>query len=224
MKNSEKILVAGLVLVIVGWTMGARLIGLVTGSGAQFAARKQSLMRDLATLRKLNRWKDQSLAAPESGSAHRAEEQYRNWIWTLAEEVGGFKELNVAPGSRGGGRRGRGMVPVQVQLTGLASFGDVQRFLFRFYQADLLHKVVSLRMKSKSQNNDPQLEVTLVAEGLSLPFASDTMDKRDTLFPQTRLVSDSDEESVDVANAFGFPVKEAFRVRVGDQYLDVDSS
>ncbi|GIS62086.1 MAG: hypothetical protein CM1200mP2_43110 [Planctomycetaceae bacterium] len=178
-------------------------------------------MRDLATLRKLNRWKDQSLAAPESGSAHRAEEQYRNWIWTLAEEVGGFKELNVAPGSRGGGRRGRGMVPVQVQLTGLASFGDVQRFLFRFYQADLLHKVVSLRMKSKSQNNDPQLEVTLVAEGLSLPFASDTMDKRDTLFPRP-VVSDSDEESVDVAK-LRLPSKKAFRVRVGDQYLSESS-
>ena len=224
MKNSEKFLVGGLLLVIVGWLVGPSFIGLVTGSGARLDAIEQSLNRDLKTLKKLNKWKQQSLAAPESGSAHRAEEQYRNWIWTLAEEVGGFKELNVAPASRGSGRRSRGMVPVQVQLTGLASFGDVQRFLFRFYQADLLHKVVSLRMKSKSQNNDPQLEVTLVAEGLSLPYASDRPTGRDTLFPQTRLVSDSDEESVDVANAFGFPVKEAFRVRVGDQYLDVESS
>ncbi|GIT30325.1 MAG: hypothetical protein Ct9H300mP1_23710 [Planctomycetaceae bacterium] len=141
---------------------------------------------DLETLEKLNQWKTQSLPAPDlkSGSAHRAEEQYRNWIWTLAEEVGGLKELNVAPGSRGRAWWW-GMVPVQVQLTGLA-VRDVQRFLFRFYQADLLHKVVSLRMKSKSQNDDdPQLEVTLVAEGLSLSYPSGRPTERDTLFPQT---------------------------------------
>ncbi|HAB12025.1 MAG TPA: hypothetical protein DCE47_10075, partial [Planctomycetaceae bacterium] len=103
MKNSEKLLVGGFLLVVVGWLIGPSLVGLVFGSSAQLEARQQSLMRDLATLEKLNQWKTQSLAAPDlkSGSAHRAEEQYRNWIWTLAEEVGGFKELNVAPGSRG---------------------------------------------------------------------------------------------------------------------------
>ena len=239
MKKSEKLLVGGLVLVIVGWLFGPSLLGLVIGSSAQLEARKNSLRRDLATLRKLNRWKDQSLAAPDlkSGSAHRAEEQYRNWIWTLAEEVGGFKELNVAPGSRGGGRRGRGVVPVQVQLTGLASFGDVQRFLFRFYQADLLHKVVSLRMKSKSQNDeDPQLEVTLVAEGLSLSYASGRPTERATLFPQTRLLRESDEETVDVADDPAFSkliekeeknekkAKKSFLVRVGDQYVEISAS
>ena len=143
----------------------------------------------------------------------------------MAEEVGTFKELNVAPNSRGGSRGGRSFVPVQVQLTGLAKFGDVRRFLFRFYQADLLHRVVSLRMKSKSQqDDDPELEVTLIAEGLSLSYAAEELAGRDTLFTQTRLATESDEETVDVAGDSAFPRKKSFLVRVGDQYVEINAS
>ena len=54
MKNSEKFLVGGLLLVIVGWVVGPSFIGLVTGSGARLDAIEQSLNRDLKTLKKLN--------------------------------------------------------------------------------------------------------------------------------------------------------------------------
>ena len=133
MKRNEKILGGIFLLVVVGWFVVPTLLDVVTGSGARLAAQKKALKKELAQLTKLNEWKKQSLARPEDGDAHRAEEQYRNWIWALAEEVGTFKELNVAPNSRGGSRGGRSFVPVQVQLTGLAKFGDVRRFLFRFY-------------------------------------------------------------------------------------------
>ena len=229
MKRTEKMLVGGLVLVLFGWLVGPSLLDLVTGSGARHEKQKLSLGRELAQLTKLNEWKKQSLAAPEDGDAHRAEEQYRNWIWALAEEVGAFKELNVAPNSRGGSRRGRGLVPVQVQLTGLAKFGDVRRFLFHFYQADLLHQVISLRMKSKSQqDNDPELEVTLIAEGLSLSYAAEELAGRDTLFAQTRLTTESDEARLkavlDLADASAFPKEKSLLVRVGDQYVEINAS
>ncbi|GIT30326.1 MAG: hypothetical protein Ct9H300mP1_23720 [Planctomycetaceae bacterium] len=40
MKKSEKLLVGGLVLVVVGWLFGSSLLGLVIGSSAQLEARK----------------------------------------------------------------------------------------------------------------------------------------------------------------------------------------
>jgi len=224
MKRSEMILVGGLVLVVVGYLVGQSLLDLVTGSGTRLAAKKQALDREKLQLKDLNRWKHQSLARPEANGADRAEEQYRNWVWSLAESIGKFEQLNVAPNSRGRSRRSGGFVPVQVQLTCVARYGDIQRFLYRFYQADLLHRVVSLRMKSKSQDHDPQLDVTLVAEGLSLSYAVKELSQRDTLFPQAQLASDAADNTLVVAQAKGFPVKPRFLVRVGDQYLDVTSS
>jgi len=227
MKRTEMILAGGLLLVVVGWFMGPSLLELVMGSGERLKARQLALTADLKQLQKLNRWKLQSLATPEANGADRAEEQYRNWVWSLAESVGKFEQLNVTPSSRGGSRRGRGYVPVQVQLTGRARFGDIERFLYHFYRADLLHRVVSLRMKSKSQDNDPQLEVTLVAEGLSLEYAVGDLSKRDSLFPQARLAADAQDGTLNVDDADGFqpkPPQTNFFVRVGDQFLDVTSS
>jgi hypothetical protein len=217
-------LAGGLLLVVVGWLVGPLLLDLVTGSGARLTTRKQVLTRELAQLKKLNRWKYQSLARPEDNGADRAEEQYRNWVWSLAESIGKFEELNVTPNSRGRSRRSREFVPVQVQLTCVARYGDIQRFLFHFYQADLLHRVVSLRMKSKSQDHDPQLDVTLIAEGLSLPYAVKELSNRDTLFPQARLTADAADKTLVVEQARGFPVEPGFLVRVGDQFLDVTST
>ena len=224
MKRRELMLAGGLLLVVVGWLVGPSLLDLVTGSGERLAARKLILNRELVQLKKLNRWKKQSLAAPEANGADRAEEQYRNWVWSLAKSVGKFDEINVTPGSRGGSRRNRGYTPVQVQLTGLARFADVERFLFHFYQADLLHRVVSLRMKSKSQDHDPQLDVTLIAEGLSLSYAGAERSQRASLFPQARLVSDATDGTLTVEKAGGFPDQPGFLVRVDGQYLSVTSS
>ncbi len=224
MKRSEMILAGGFLLVVVGYLVGPSLLDLVTGSGQRLETRKLALKRELAQLKKLNLWKHQSLARPEANSADRAEEQYRNWVWSLAESIGKFEELNVTPGSRGRSRRSRDVVPVQVQLTCLARFGDIQKFLYHFYQADLLHRVVSLRMKSKSQDHDPQLEVVLVAEGLSLPYAATELSQRDSLFPQAKLASDAADKTLVVAGAAEFPAEPGFLVRVGDQFLDVTAS
>ena len=221
MKRSEIILAGGLLAVALVWLTGPSLLDLMSGSGRRLESRKTVLKRELVQLGKLNRWKHQSLAAPESATADRAEEQYRNWVWSLAESVGKFKELNVTPSSRGGRRRGRGYVPVQVQLIGTARFADVKRFLFHFYQADLLHRVVSLRLRSKVQDEDPQLEVLLVAEGLSLDYAAGDRAGRDSLFPQTRLANETTDGTLDVTEPEEFPAKADFLVRIGDQYLNV---
>ncbi len=221
MKRSEIILAGGLLAVALVWLTGPSLLDLMSGSGRRLESRKTVLKRELVQLGKLNRWKHQSLAAPESATADRAEEQYRNWVWSLAESVGKFKELNVTPSSRGGRRRGRGYVPVQVQLIGTARFADVKRFLFHFYQADLLHRVVSLRLRSKVQDEDPQLEVLLVAEGLSLDYAAGERAGRDSLFPQTRLANETTDGTLDVTEPEEFPAKADFLVRIGDQYLNV---
>ncbi len=224
MKRSEMILAGGLLVVVLVWLTGPSLLDLVSGSGRRLEARKTALKRELVQLEKLNRWKHQSLAAPESTTADRAEEQYRNWVWSLAESVGKFKDMNVTPSSRSSRRRGRGYVPVQVQVTGTARFADVKRFLFHFYQADLLHRVVSLRLKSKAQDDDPQLEVLLVAEGLSLAYAAGDRAGRDSLFPQTRLATTKTTDgSLDVIGPEEFPAKPDFLVRIGDQYLNVTS-
>lgn len=223
MKRSEMILAGGLLAVVLVWLTGPSLLDLVSGSGRRLEAKKTALKRELVQLEKLNRWKHQSLAAPESTTADRAEEQYRNWVWSLAESVGKFEELNVTPSSRGGRRRGRGYVPVQVQVTGTARFADVKRFLFHFYQADLLHRVVSLRLKSKVQDDNPQLDVLLVAEGLSLAYAAGDRAGRDSLFPQTRLANETSDGTLDLTGPEEFPAKPDFLVRIGDRYLNVTS-
>jgi len=196
MKRSEMILAGGLLVVVVGYLGGPLLLDVLMGSGKRLEARYAELEKEEDQLDKLIVFQKQSLASPEGDTADRAEEQYRNWVWSLAESVGKFKELNVSPNSRGRSRRTRGFKPVQVQLTGTAKFGDVQRFLYHFYRADLLHRVVSLRLESKSQDNDPDVEVTLLAEGLSLSYASKELSERDSLFP---LDADSKAELVPVA-------------------------
>ncbi len=224
MKRNEKILAGVLLVVVVGYFAGPSLLGLLTGSGERLQAEKLQLTRELKQLKKLNAWKHQSLAAPTDDNAHRAEEQYRDWVWSLAESVGQFQELNVTPNSRGGSRRGRSYAPVQVQLTAVAKFGDVRRFLYHFYQADLLHKVVSLRMKSKSQDADPDLDILLVAEGLSLEYAADELSVRDSLFPRARLAGDADDDKMSVVGGEEFPRQGEFLVRVGSQFLAVSGA
>ena len=223
MKRSEMMLAGGLLLVVVGYLAGPSLLDLVTGSGQRLETRKLALKRELAQLKKLNRWKHQSLARPEANGADRAEEQYRNWVWSLAESIGKFEELNVTPGRRGRSRRSRGVVPVQVQLTCLARFGDIQKFLYHFYQADLLHRIVSIQLETDTHDGDPTLDISLVAEGLSLPYADSGVSNRDTLFPRTEFVDDvgSDDLEVTVKDKTEFPTKKAFRVRAGAEFLDV---
>ena len=101
--------------------------------------------------------------------------------------------------------------------------GNLKAFLFHFYQADLLHRVLSIRLKTDTHDGDPVLEVTLVAEALSLPYADEKISRRKTLFPHARLVASGEDSTLTLQDGDDFPKKD-FRVRVGSEFLHVSES
>ena len=222
MKRRESILATATAVVFGIWLFGGSLLELTLGPVEARTQELAALNVRLAELKKLNEWKNQSLARPDGDDVGRATEQYRQWVWDLAETVGEFEGVNVGPYKRVSGAARRGLVPVQVKLTAQATLGNIKKFLYHFYQADLLHRIVSIQLETDTHDGDPTLEVAMVAEGLSLPYAAAGVSNRDTLFPRTLLVDDvgADELELTVEDQKGFPTK-AFRVRAGAEFFDV---
>ncbi len=223
MKRRESILVTVTATVFGLWLFGGPLLELTLGPVESRKRELAGLNVRLAELEKLNEWKHQSLARPDGDDVGRATEQYRQWVWDLAETVAAFENVNVAPYKRISGASRRGLVPVQVQMTAEATLGNLKKFLYHFYQADLLHRIVSIQLETDTHDGDPTLDISLVAEGLSLPYADSGVSNRDTLFPRTEFVDDvgSDDLEVTVKDKTEFPTKKAFRVRAGAEFLDV---
>lgn len=221
MKRREAMLALGLLVVVLGWFLGGPLLGFVAGDTQGRLQELEALNRRIKDLKKLNEWKGQSLARPDGKSVGRAVEQYQQWVWDVAETVGEFQEVNVSPDRRvAGGRSGQAFVPVRVKLTGQATMENLKTFLFHFYQADLLQRVLSIRLKSATHDGDPVLEVMLIAEALSLPYADENVSNRTTLFPRAQLVASADAATLTLQESGDFPNKD-FRVRVGSEFFEV---
>jgi len=103
---------------------------------------------------------------------------YQVWLTDLAKKHE-FTALSVAPkpATRNGNEpfsRTRFSITAQCQMAELC------RFLFDFYRTDLLHKVTAMSIKSLDAKTDPQLEVTVDIEGLSMQGTT----KREILFEE----------------------------------------
>ncbi len=148
--------------------------------------------------------------------ATNAQRLYQEWLTDLAQ-LSGFEDLKVSPDRRT--PQGNVYVSVVVKVEADARFEQLCNFLDRFYRADLLHRVASLRVLSKESDGDPFFRVTLDAEGLALLDAP----QRRTLFAQSRLAEALSEEGtmLKVEGLDGFPRKPGFRIRLKNEYLTV---
>lgn len=101
---------------------------------------------------------------------------YQVWLTELATKQQ-FTGLGVAPksSSRNGNEP---FSRIRFTVTAHCKMKDLCQFLFDFYSADLLHKVTNLSVKSIDATADPELDVAIDIEGLSMQ----TTKKRDTLF------------------------------------------
>ncbi len=171
---------------------------------------------EIRKLGKMNKWKRQSLPP----SPEKATLVYKEWLHDLAEVALEFKNVKVTP-ERMSAKRKMAFVGIQIKVVAEGNVDQVRQFLYRFYQADLMHRIVSLGLESQQNQGDPVLEMTLTAEGLSLPDAAASV--QNSLFARTRLSDsvDADSTSWKVVGADEFQRKPPFRVRIGKEYVNV---
>jgi len=145
--------------------------------------------------------------------------------------MAGIEKPVVIPGRRSVSRRksvrGDLFTGVLVSLEFKATLSELSRFLYLFYRSNLAHRVVDLNIDSPANSGDPQLAISLTAEGLSFASAP----KRSTLFPQVKLKQDVGSSSttltIEAAKGSRFPKKSGYRIRIGNEFLtvtDVDES
>jgi hypothetical protein len=177
----------------------------------------------LARQRKnLTDWKKRSLPPDKATKKERpdalnAQRLYGDWLHDLAL-LSGFEDLRVQP-DRLAVSRDNVYVSVGVKIEADARFEQLCRFLDRFYRADLLHRVTSLRISTRESEGDPVLTIQLEAEGLAIVGAPD---KR-LLFPQTVLIEELPDEAtqVFVEPTDSFPKEPGFLVRLRDELVKV---
>src|SRR5690606_21686060 len=113
------------------------------------------------------------------GSGLDAQRLYQQWLTELALASG----LNVTTTPNKVQPVGDVYNAVQVTLDGTATFDELQTFLRRFRQADLLHRIFRLDITSPAVEGDPELRIVIAAEGLNVTGAA----TRSQLFPQIEL-------------------------------------
>ena len=149
-------------------------------------------------------------------SLNDAQRLYQEWITDLALECR-FAPLQISPGRREQ-RSGR-YLAVGIELEAEADLKDLSRFLFQFEQADLVHRISSLRIESTGTSGKPRMEFELTAEGLSVTGCSDKTE----LAARTDLKEALDAETsvLSVADSQEFPSKTPFLAKIGAETIRV---
>lgn len=162
---------------------------------------------------RLDEWKRRSLPP----NPYDAQRLYQEWL-TDTGQLAGLKELKVTPTAVRVSAK-KPYVPVQVAVEGKGTIDQVSRFLHQFHRADLLHRLVSLKVESPSAEGNPQFTFAATAEGLALEDAP----PRDRLFAEAKLAADlsSSAKEITVAGAAGFPKEPGFRIRLGNEFAVV---
>lgn len=146
-----------------------------------------------------------------------AQRLYNEWLSHLAMLSG----LEPTAQAQLGARTAVGDTYVTIPVTHKyrATLQDLALFLDRFESADLLHRIAECNVVSPAPEGNPKLEITILAEGISLQSAT----PRSRLFPQTELERDISREAREakVTTSIGFPEAAPFRVRVGNELLTV---
>ncbi|GAB4148289.1 MAG: hypothetical protein Tsb009_21960 [Planctomycetaceae bacterium] len=170
--------------------------------------------------KRLKEWTEASLPPNETD----AQRLYKDWVTALAAMIG-FDDLEIIPGRRqeqmlGRGREKRSLYhSVEVKLSGKTNFSRLNRFLYYFHRARLMHRISNLKINSEENEGDPLLTVKITAEALSLSKAK----KRSRLFPETSLAAELEPNAkfISVVDSKGFPAKGIFHVRIEDSLLTV---
>lgn len=112
---------------------------------------------------------------------------YQVWLTDLTKKHE-FKSVGVSPkpATRNGNEP---FSRIRFAITAQCQMKDLCRFLYDFYRTDLLHKVINISLKSLDHKTDPEFDVSIDIEGLSMR----TTKKRDTLF------EDKQEQAVNKA-------------------------
>ncbi len=177
--------------------------------------RKDEQLRIFANQRQLKDWKGRSLSPKPQDAAR----NYQQWLTDLAEVVGEFSNVQVTPDPVAAAAN-QPFVTVRFKLKADATMAQVRQFLFRFFQADLLHSITQLEFVSPAATGNPRLTVNMSFEALSL---KDAQPRGPTLLPRTEVAEDWQDPThpLVVRHAEGFPTKAPFLVRVGKHYFEV---
>jgi len=223
MQKREKILAAGLGVVLIAW------LGLPMIESALFAplrdldSRRIALEDEEQRLTKrqfelarkdgsMKIWRGQSLPKDPLN----AQRLYQEWLTNLAQ-LSGFEISKITLDRRGS--EGETYVTIPVTIEARAKLRELAIFLERFESVNLLQRVARCDVGSPANEGDPELAVTLTAEGVAMKSAAD----RPRLFAQTELFDgvNADIQKLTVASTTGFPVKFPFCVRIGNEFLHV---
>ena len=163
----------------------------------------------------LKEWKGRSLSPKPQDAAR----NYQQWLTDLVEVVGEFANVQVTPDPVAAATN-QPFVTVRFKLKAEATMAQVRQFLFRFFQADLLHSITQLELVSPAATGNPKLSVNMAFEALSL---KDAQPRGPTLFPRTEVAEDWQDPThpLVVRHAEGFPTKTPFLIRVGKHYFEV---
>ncbi len=145
-----------------------------------------------------------------------AQRLYLEWLTNLAH-LSGFENLKVTLERRVDDSVVSVTIPVMIE--GRAKLREIAEFLERFESVDLLQRIARCELASPSNEGDPELNVTILAEGLSIKNAVE----RARLFPQTELFEEisKDATKLTVVSNKGFPETLPFCVRLGAEFLNV---
>ncbi|SFI48339.1 cadherin repeat domain-containing protein [Planctomicrobium piriforme] len=223
MQTREKILGLSLGGIVIAWlglpylesTFLTPLRALEARATALTADKDRLFSQQLDLARKdadMKKWRGQSLP-PDPLNAQRL---YQEWLTNLAQ-ISGFEIQKITLDRRVAD--GDTCVTIPVTIDAKAKLRELAQFFERFESADLLQRISRCDVVSPANEGDPELTITLTAEGLSLQSAP----ARARLFPQTELFETvkKDATAITVVSNKSFPKELPFCVRVGNEFLNV---
>lgn len=146
----------------------------------------------------------------------KAQRLYQEWVTELAN-IYHFQDLEVKPEGRSTSKKVYSSV--RVGVTARANYEQLCRFLASFENADILHRVSSLHLECKDHRGNPLVDISLTAEALTMPESP----MRDSVFPRFYLLQPitADATTFTPLETTGFPDKDPFLVRVGNELIEV---
>jgi len=157
-------------------------------------------------------WRVNSLP-PEGLTAQR---EYQNWLYAMAQ-LAGWEDLEV--GLVGQNNRYDGFTTVTTTLDGATTLDGINQFLSLMESTGLVHRISALHIESTDYEGNPEMNVSITLEGVAMKDAA----SRSRLFPTALLAEECSRQDdvVRVDSVDGFPEESPFRIRIGDELLDV---
>ncbi len=157
-------------------------------------------------------WQRESLP-PNPFNAQRL---YSEWVLDLAR-LSGWQQLKPSLPNRPLIDDTFHSIPVALEAQ--ATFEELAKFLFLFERTRLMQRLTRFEVISTETEGNPRLEVSIVAEGISLLKAPD----RARLFPVTKLAAPVkyNETLIVVEASDEFPTQGEWTIRIGREILQV---